>query len=280
MSELRKPTFAEREGAKPLPTQLNLKQVSSEVRAKTWSIIYKSMDQSKIMRGGYSYADRWASILQEYWVNIDHKFEDEFKNRLLSLVSYVNEKMSGEYSTFFEFLEHVVQHPRCPERLHSDLNRVLAEAGCAYRIYEKAVVPISSPEMGEAVSSAFEALAEFSGARSHLSAAAKFLSEGDYGGSVRESIHAVEAVARKIVPDATSLTPTLAAIERSHHLHPALKKGFSSLYGYTSDEDGVRHALIDNDQPNVTEADALYMFGSCASFAGYLSTYARTAMTD
>ena len=31
-------------------------------------------------------------------------------------------------------------------------------------------------------------------------------------------------------------------------LHPALKRAFSNLYGFTSDEQGIRHALIDNPQ--------------------------------
>ena len=33
--------------------------------------------------------------------------------------------------------------------------------------------------------------------------------------------------------------------------HPAIKAAFKKLYGYTSDEQGIRHPLLDQDSPNV-----------------------------
>jgi hypothetical protein len=58
-------------------------------------------------------------------------------------------------------------------------------------------------------------------------------------------------------------------------IHPALGKGFGSLYGFTSDEKGIRHALLDEPAAQVDETDALYMLGSCASFVSYLINKAR-----
>ena len=40
------------------------------------------------------------------------------------------------------------------------------------------------------------------------------------------------------------------------------------LYGYTSDEGGIRHAMLD--EPNLTSADARYFLLSCTSFVNYL----------
>ena len=51
-------------------------------------------------------------------------------------------------------------------------------------------------------------------------------------------------------------------------LHPALEKSFSSMYGYTSDADGIRHALMDDD--NLTNADARFMLISCSAFINYV----------
>jgi hypothetical protein len=42
------------------------------------------------------------------------------------------------------------------------------------------------------------------------------------------------------------------------------------LYGYSSDEEGVRHALVFKEEAQVDEADALFMLGACASFVSYL----------
>jgi hypothetical protein len=59
-------------------------------------------------------------------------------------------------------------------------------------------------------------------------------------------------------------------MEQRGHLHGSLKAAFGSLYGYSSDEEGVRHALVFSDEAKVDEADALFMMGACASFVSYL----------
>ena len=67
-----------------------------------------------------------------------------------------------------------------------------------------------------------------------------------------------------------TLGSALAALEAKGNLHGALKTTFARLYGYTSDEEGVRHALVFSDEARVDEADALFMLGACASFVSYL----------
>jgi hypothetical protein len=54
-----------------------------------------------------------------------------------------------------------------------------------------------------------------------------------------------------------------------------LSKALTSLYAYTSDEKGIRHALIDDSAAKVDETDALFMFGACAAFVSYLIGKAR-----
>lgn len=136
---------------------------------------------------------------------------------------------------------------------------------------DKTVVPLSSPEMAQAVAHAFNQGEPFGGAKSHLKNASKRLSEGAYADSIRESIHAVESVSKSISPGSSTLGPALNQISETMYMHPALKKAFSSLYGYTSDEEGIRHAMVEGVEPKVTEEDALYMLGSCASFVSYLA---------
>lgn len=108
------------------------------------------------------------------------------------------------------------------------------------------------------------------GARKHLVNAAEALRKGDWSGSVRESIHAVESVATALAPGDGTLGAALKTIEKRGHLHGALKAAFEKLYGYSSDEKGVRHALVFDDRAKVDEADALFMLGACASFISYL----------
>jgi hypothetical protein len=67
----------------------------------------------------------------------------------------------------------------------------------------------------------------------------------------------------------------LAAIEKKTTLHPSLKEAFQKLYGYTSDAQGIRHALMD--EPNLDIEDAKFMLVSCSAFVNYLIVKAQKA---
>ena len=60
-------------------------------------------------------------------------------------------------------------------------------------------------------------------------------------------------------------------------LHSALKKGFKSIYGYTSDSDGIRHGMGLTEETNLDYEDAKFMLISCSSFINYLKVKASKA---
>jgi hypothetical protein len=117
---------------------------------------------------------------------------------------------------------------------------------------------------------------EFQGARAHLRNAAEELTGGRYADSVRESIHAVESVVIVLEPSG-DFSKALAKLESKVKIHGALKRGFSSIYGFTSDQEGIRHALLEAGAPAVDETDALFMIGACAAFVSYLINKSRNA---
>ncbi|AYM99371.1 hypothetical protein [Chryseobacterium sp. 3008163] len=51
-------------------------------------------------------------------------------------------------------------------------------------------------------------------------------------------------------------------------IHSALERGFKQIYGYTSDTDGIRHALTEDN--NCDFEDAKFMLVSCSAFINYL----------
>ena len=145
-------------------------------------------------------------------------------------------------------------------------------------------MPRPSREAGEATKQATETIHEggMAGATTHLRKAAEQINVQEYADSVRESINAVESVARTIDPKASkALGPALDSLERVRLLkHPALKEAFKKLYGYTSDEQGIRHSLLDKDSADVELDEAVFMFGACASFAAYLTNKRRQVETE
>jgi hypothetical protein len=66
--------------------------------------------------------------------------------------------------------------------------------------------------------------------------------------------------------DAT-LGDALKSMDTSKPIHGAFKQALLKLYGYTSDEGGIRHSLIES--TNIDESDARFMLVTCSAFVNY-----------
>jgi hypothetical protein len=266
-------TFEQAEGAEPLPSQLGLKEISRELRIRLWEKLHNSINSSD--------QPKWDEILLRKHIYRYLLPHDEFPSIRLSARTNVKVLiLQGDHLQVFGFLQWVLRQPEVPQRLHEDIEDALRQSRAAYAVFDRdTIVPIGSDAERETLARAFTdvAASEFHGARAHLRNAASELTAGNYGPSIRESIHAVETVARVLEPEAKTLGPALSKLEKSVRIHPALRNGFSNLYGFTNDEEGIRHALLDEPVAQVDETDALYMLGSCASFVSYLINKARQA---
>lgn len=90
----------------------------------------------------------------------------------------------------------------------------------------------------------------------------------DYPNSIKESISAVEAIVKKITGEGT-LGAGLKKLEAAGlTIHPALRGAWSQMYGWTSDDNGIRHAGIE--AANADQALAKYMLVTCSAFVSYL----------
>lgn len=278
-------TFSQREGEVPLPEPMRLEHVPQRFRQLVWQAI-----DGEIKESGQdlysSYSSSWdrdpnlGSIVQSYEFDVLGKLHDEiewynpettahfFKGRIAYGSSY------HEVLTLIEF---VLRHEYDSESLRNGLIDAFDKAPVAYFVQEVTgrftIMPRMSKESGEATQQAIQAIqnADMTGASTHLRQAAEHINAQQFADSIVDSIHAVESVSRMIDPKAKrTLGPALDSLERAKLLHPAIKEAFSKLYGYTSDEQGIRHALLNKDSPDVDLDEAMFMFGACASFAAYL----------
>lgn len=214
------------------------------------------------------HADLWGKPLDEF-----SELETFLTEKLKPII------LTDTYDWVFETLTHIIRHKSCPNGLVKAINEALKKNQAAWVVSgedDNTFYPVSSdyePEIYEQVSMAIKAN-DLHGAGRHLNKSAELYNKGDFNGSVRESIHAVESVARKIAKEKT-LPLALKQLQASGvEIHPALLKGFDNIYGYTSDAQGVRHAYID-ESINVDEADAQFMLSACAAFVTYLASHAN-----
>jgi len=92
-------------------------------------------------------------------------------------------------------------------------------------------------------------------------------SEKDYDLCVRESINAVEYIAKQITGE-NAIDKALQALAKTNKIHPTLVKSLKSIYDYTSDT--ARHST--NDCWIISEKDARLVFLSSCAWAIYLTT--------
>ena len=181
------------------------------------------------------------------------------------------------WAEVYDFLEYVFSCDIKPWEgdLTHAVNFTLKGERSAYRLVESKIVEVTNEQEINAIKSGIGDTT--SSCSEHLSQALALLSDRkqpDYRNSIKESISAVESICRAMSGEkGGTLGACLKIIESKTGLHPALKKAFSQLYGYTSDGGGIRHALSD-DAKAPTSADAMFMLVACSAFTNYLVTIA------
>jgi hypothetical protein len=274
--------FSQRTGLEPIPPQLKLGQVSEELRRLLYFAIHLEISRNSV--GSYDgewFGDNWKRVLMDLHVRLLRKEPDSFRNkpsewdRLVKQIIY-----QVDMGSLFNLIEFFLRHRGSSAELKSELAAAFVDSRAAYRVLDNQCIgAIGTDEQRLAFERAIadaEAKSALA-ARKHMISAAVALRNGDWAGSVRESIHAVESAAVQIAPTEHTLGAALRKIKKHGHLHGSLSTAFEKLYGYASDEHGVRHALVFGDEVLVDEVDALFMLGACASFVSYL--LARVTLT-
>lgn len=186
---------------------------------------------------------------------------------------------------FLEFLvensEEITDGRLKPDMLVPKANYILEKEMSGYRFINGTLSPISGEAEIAAIEGAISKSTSFGlgGVQTHLKEALRLLGlkpEPDYRNSIKEAISAVES-ATKLIGGTTGggLDAPLKELSKKTPIHPALLDGFINLYGFTSNEDGIRHAILD--QPNVGYDEAKFMLVACSAFVNFLISKAEKA---
>lgn len=277
--------FSQREGKIPPPEPMRLEYIPWRFRQVVWKSIEEEISRltdytSDPDNPDYHYlVSDFHEITDSYHFDILEKPHDEIRYGLQENSEFVRSTIwNGTYHEVLTLIEYILRDERCSENLYKNLVNAFDTTPIAYFIADDGglptIMPRPSREAGEATQQAIETIHEggMDGAAAHLRQAVEHINAQQYADSIADSISAVESVARMIDPEENgTLGPALDSLERVELLrHRALKDAFKKLYGYTSDEPGIRHALLDKDSPDVGLDEAMFMFGACASFAAYL----------
>lgn len=277
------PSFSERQGLKPVRNLIQRESADELLRNALWNIITV---------WHWNQTEKWISddrsgrgtLLARFWCGYYGKRYDELENWSKHLILQIkNDFVEGPWNEMLDILEFIpknYERPNDPtetrdtnESFIERCNDVLERHMSVYRFVDGEIVEITSDAEISAIESALgDSNSKYRPVHQHLRRALELLSDRearDYRNSIKESISAVESIACIIAgkPKAT-LNDALKELEGKHDVHGALKQSFSHLYGYTSDEGGVRHKLLD--EATLSLEDATFMLVSCSAFVSYL----------
>jgi hypothetical protein len=211
------------------------------------------------------------SVWRDYFKKPTDKIKKSWEECLGELRYYFFRFKWYEIYNFLEFIANYEYDDRSSYFI-KECNIYFNRENSAYRFVGQHITEITSTEEIEEIEKAILLSSPYAGVKAHLSAAISLMSDKlnpDYRNSIKESISAVESLALQISNGkANTLGAILKELESKKFVHPALNKAFSQLYGYTSNADGIRHALLE--ESNLNKTDARFMLISCSAFINYI----------
>lgn len=276
-------SFSQRVGKTPIRNVFQIEELDYETRVALWNIVFKEISEFQQRQPS---GDPFRKVTTEVWV-FDFKNprdEEPPENRVWGLAK--ERIQNDEWFLVMDFLESFVKHLANSGSWQSDdysqsaansFNALFESNLVGYRFVGQTLVSIDSEIEVQALNQAFEDSTQALGANSHLKKALELFSDRkspDYANSVKESISAVESLLKQLTGVGTLGKAIVRLQESGLEVHPALVSAWSSLYGWASQADGVRHG--GNKPAEVSQALAKYMLVNCSAFVSLICEEARS----
>ncbi|WP_285315415.1 AbiJ-NTD4 domain-containing protein [Stenotrophomonas maltophilia] len=267
--------FSQRMDLKPVRVDIQLNGMDKALRVALWNAY-----QLNVIGPGKNTAFTAKSSLMPFfrslWDELLHEPVDKIPTGYDSVAGelrryFFDVEWHGVYD-FLEFSLSGVIPSYYKDRLIPSINLALAREMSGYRLINSMFSRITDTQEISNIEEALNRKDAPLGATLHLRTALALMSDRvnpDYRNSIKESISAVESIAKHLTNNPkASLGDALLVIEKKGEMHNALRKGLSSLYGYTSDAQGIRHALLD--ETDLTFVDAKFMLVACSGFVNFM----------
>ena len=263
--------FSERMGFKPVREQLQVDEISDKLKNALWNGVYEF-----ILKKPFPEENFYAHVFHRIWLEflgyrvdkMPNVYSNDGQERIREYIGDWYFSNDRELSDYYELVEFTFEYGYIAYINY--LNKSLKEEKSAYRIVDNQFLRITSEEELQSVRESVDYTKDkYKGVHIHLRTSIRLLSDRknpDYRNSIKESISAVESISKTLVNnDKATLSQALKLLEKQHQIHPALLQAYKKLYGYTNDEDGIRHAIMD-DGKELDYHDAKYMLVTCTAF--------------
>lgn len=270
--------FSDRIGKTEPIKELRKEGMTSELVNSLWSIILDILIKTKSNDSSYKPYTEKTELFRNLWINF---FKLPIDTMPTAYGKVIPDKATKFLRDWFFFKSEWYEQLNLIEFLAQDgefefrtaCNVYFQREFSAYRFIEGTITEVNSEEEIVEIEKALTLTDRFLPVRTHLKRSIELLSDKtnpDYRNSIKESISAVESLAKILTKNnSTTLGQALKVIEDQHKIPGSLKSAFGSLYGFTSDKGGIRHALLEKDII-IDFEEARFMLIACSAFINYL----------
>jgi hypothetical protein len=277
------PRFSQRVGAVPTPTNIQIGSMNPDLQNSLWNAIYDRFHAGRT----YWYEAAQFAARNHFKVAADGLRSDNDSSH-----QWLRGKVLGgqwfevyDIVEFFAVYIDVICKPKDAYRpsyyteqqaqFVAELNVILARELSGYRFIKGVLAPISDPVEVEAIEKAMQS--PDGGVGTHIRSALSLLGRRpapDYRNSIKESVSAVESAVNTLAGTSEGgVSKAIEVLSAKTEIHPALKAAIKQLYGYSSNEDGIRHAILE--QKDIGYAEASFMLVACSALVNFLAEKAR-----
>ena len=267
--------FSERIGKKEPKFAIQLDSMDKELRNGLWNVITFFLTEPMKRDNSLLSYSIYESTIKEIWSSFLKEPIDQIHPLTEVICSQIRDRFfKWDYLQVYDFVDFLGSlNTFFPSNFFLEaINSVLKSELSGYRFVNGILAPITNEIEILEIEKSLSSTSALKGVNIHLSEALSKLSnkkDPDYRNSIKESISAVESLCQQLTGDEKAeLSKTLKLLKTKIPLHSALEQGFIKIYSYTSDGDGIRHALLD--ETSLDQEDALFMLVSCSAFINYL----------
>ncbi|MFI6573952.1 AbiJ-NTD4 domain-containing protein [Nocardia fluminea] len=260
--------FSERLGLVPVRSVVQIESMDDELRTQLWNMTYAYYFEQRIRVMGEDFREFQRVWVRLMGMDLDHFSGQRMPERIKAWIK------NGEWYQVYDLLEELVAIKRpgvSKDTAVKNFNAVLEHYLAGYRLIGGKVAPISDSHELSEIEGALTV--ERDAVRHHLQNALAHLAnrdKPDYPNSIKESISAVEAFLAPITNEQTLGAAVKKLKKIGSFDHPALLDAWSKFYGWTSDENGIRHGGDEVPSELITQALARYVLISCSAFINLL----------
>ncbi|MBO8183856.1 MAG: hypothetical protein H0Z28_13880 [Archaeoglobus sp.] len=289
--------FSEREGIKKEEKELQVGDISNELRTRLWNALevyyweYIATVRSRILHYRPLFAELMGpntssetyyiikGFLYRMWDSYFRRPVDELGPEWIDKWDWAYNDIikkhfsSCEWYEVYDFLEFVVNSWPDQERNKKFMeycNWVLEEENAGYRFVNGMIVPIYEKTEIAEIEDAFENVSPWEGVRHDLSSALKHLSDREhpnYKDSIVASIRAVEGVAKLITHRHGTLGELTHNVQQILELNEHFAKAIGQLWRYANTV--ARHSDPEGEKMPEFE-DAKFIFVTSCAIINYL----------